>query len=134
MVQRVKSLRLCRDAFEILKVIGRGAFGEVCVVKMRATEKVRQRWLRIGAVNAGTRTDGRCPAVQPLQCRLHPKWQLCCCVSSTVSQLRLSCPLPPKVLSQFQVLLYADACSHAGQRACSTVTAMTLPSSGHASV
>ncbi|XP_043243359.1 serine/threonine-protein kinase Genghis Khan-like isoform X2 [Amphibalanus amphitrite] len=39
-VQRVKSLRLCRDAFEILKVIGRGAFGEVCVVKMRSTEKV----------------------------------------------------------------------------------------------
>merc|ERR1719225_740402 len=31
---RVKDLRLCKDDFEILKVIGRGAFGEVCVVKM----------------------------------------------------------------------------------------------------
>ena len=37
---RVKDLRLCKDDFEILKVIGRGAFGEVCVVKMRKTEKV----------------------------------------------------------------------------------------------
>ena len=26
---RVKNLRLCKDDFEILKVIGRGAFGEV---------------------------------------------------------------------------------------------------------
>lgn len=38
-VNRVKSLRLNREDFEILKVIGRGAFGEVCVVKMRHTEK-----------------------------------------------------------------------------------------------
>ena len=37
---RVKDLRLCKDDFEILKVIGRGAFGEVCVVKMRKTDRV----------------------------------------------------------------------------------------------
>jgi len=37
---RVKSLRLVADDFEILKVIGRGAFGEVAVVKMKNTEKV----------------------------------------------------------------------------------------------
>lgn len=37
---RVKSLRLSADDFEILKVIGRGAFGEVAVVKMKCTEKV----------------------------------------------------------------------------------------------
>ena len=37
---RVKELRLCKDDFEILKVIGRGAFGEVCVVKMRKTDRV----------------------------------------------------------------------------------------------
>ena len=37
---RVKSLRLCKDDFEILKVIGRGAFGEVCVVKLRGTDRV----------------------------------------------------------------------------------------------
>eukprot|EP00092_Neocalanus_flemingeri_P026636 GFUD01028871.1.p1 GENE.GFUD01028871.1~~GFUD01028871.1.p1 ORF type:complete len:1866 (+),score=354.78 GFUD01028871.1:539-6136(+) len=37
---RVKSLRLCKEDFEILKVIGRGAFGEVCVVKMKNTDKV----------------------------------------------------------------------------------------------
>merc|ERR1719225_447037 len=37
---RVKELRLCKDDFEILKVIGRGAFGEVCVVKMKNTDKV----------------------------------------------------------------------------------------------
>ena len=37
---RIKSLRLCKEDFEILKVIGRGAFGEVCVVKMKNTDKV----------------------------------------------------------------------------------------------
>jgi serine/threonine-protein kinase MRCK len=36
----VKGSRLLRDDFEILKVIGRGAFGEVCVVKMKQTDKV----------------------------------------------------------------------------------------------
>lgn len=36
----VKSLRLTRDDFELVKVIGRGAFGEVCVVKMKKTDKV----------------------------------------------------------------------------------------------
>ncbi|XP_065345680.1 serine/threonine-protein kinase Genghis Khan isoform X4 [Cloeon dipterum] len=36
----VKGARLSRDDFEILKVIGRGAFGEVCVVKMKNTDKV----------------------------------------------------------------------------------------------
>ncbi|KAK7598361.1 hypothetical protein V9T40_006596 [Parthenolecanium corni] len=36
----VKSLRLTRDDFEIIKVIGRGAFGEVCVVRMKRTENV----------------------------------------------------------------------------------------------
>ena len=37
---KIKSLRLCKEDFEILKVIGRGAFGEVCVVKMRNRDKV----------------------------------------------------------------------------------------------
>jgi len=37
---RIKAFRLSADDFEILKVIGRGAFGEVAVVKMKATEKV----------------------------------------------------------------------------------------------
>ncbi|BES88698.1 serine threonine-protein kinase [Nesidiocoris tenuis] len=36
----VKSLRLTRDDFEVIKVIGRGAFGEVCVVKMKGSNKV----------------------------------------------------------------------------------------------
>ncbi|XP_049786774.1 serine/threonine-protein kinase Genghis Khan [Schistocerca cancellata] len=36
----LKALRLSRDDFEIIKVIGRGAFGEVCVVKMKGSEKV----------------------------------------------------------------------------------------------
>lgn len=36
----VKNLRLTRDDFEIVKVIGRGAFGEVCVVKMKGSDKV----------------------------------------------------------------------------------------------
>ena len=36
--QKVKEYRLCKDDFEILKVIGRGAFGEVCVVKMKKTD------------------------------------------------------------------------------------------------
>ncbi|XP_061097663.1 serine/threonine-protein kinase MRCK beta-like isoform X2 [Conger conger] len=37
---RVKEMRLHRDDFEMLKVIGRGAFGEVAVVKMKNTERV----------------------------------------------------------------------------------------------
>ena len=36
----MKLQRLNVDDFEILKVIGRGAFGEVAVVKMKNTEKV----------------------------------------------------------------------------------------------
>ncbi|XP_058807394.1 serine/threonine-protein kinase Genghis Khan isoform X2 [Phymastichus coffea] len=36
----IKSLQLAREDFEIVKVIGRGAFGEVCVVRMRGSEKV----------------------------------------------------------------------------------------------
>ncbi|XP_022905232.1 serine/threonine-protein kinase Genghis Khan isoform X2 [Onthophagus taurus] len=36
----IKSLRLIREDFDIIKVIGRGAFGEVCVVKMRGSDKV----------------------------------------------------------------------------------------------
>ncbi|XP_028252580.1 serine/threonine-protein kinase MRCK beta isoform X1 [Parambassis ranga] len=36
----VKDMRLHRDDFEMLKVIGRGAFGEVAVVKMKQTERV----------------------------------------------------------------------------------------------
>uniref|UniRef100_A0A3B3RZ02 Serine/threonine-protein kinase MRCK alpha n=1 Tax=Paramormyrops kingsleyae TaxID=1676925 RepID=A0A3B3RZ02_9TELE len=37
---KVKQMRLHRDDFEILKVIGRGAFGEVAVVKVKNTDKV----------------------------------------------------------------------------------------------
>ncbi|KAM9435959.1 serine/threonine-protein kinase MRCK beta isoform 2-T2 [Clarias gariepinus] len=36
----VKEMRLHRDDFEMLKVIGRGAFGEVAVVKMKNTERI----------------------------------------------------------------------------------------------
>nr|XP_046229511.1 serine/threonine-protein kinase MRCK beta isoform X1 [Scatophagus argus] len=36
----VKDMRLRKDDFEMLKVIGRGAFGEVAVVKMKHTERV----------------------------------------------------------------------------------------------
>ncbi|KAF3849554.1 hypothetical protein F7725_019273 [Dissostichus mawsoni] len=36
----VKQMRLHKEDFEILKVIGRGAFGEVAVVKVRNTDKV----------------------------------------------------------------------------------------------
>ncbi|CAB4067559.1 CDC42BP [Lepeophtheirus salmonis] len=39
-VNRVKSLSLSKEDFEILKVIGRGAFGEVCVVKLKNTGNV----------------------------------------------------------------------------------------------
>ncbi|XP_067328650.1 serine/threonine-protein kinase MRCK gamma isoform X1 [Anolis sagrei] len=37
---KAKQLLLRRDDFEILKVIGRGAFGEVAVVRMKETDKV----------------------------------------------------------------------------------------------
>lgn len=39
-VQMIKKLRLSRDDFEVLKVIGRGAFGEVCVVRMTSTNQI----------------------------------------------------------------------------------------------
>lgn len=39
-VQLIKQLRLTRDDFEVLKVIGRGAFGEVCVVRMTTTNQI----------------------------------------------------------------------------------------------
>ncbi|XP_069036705.1 serine/threonine-protein kinase MRCK alpha-like isoform X2 [Lepisosteus oculatus] len=39
-VSRVRELRLHREDFDILKVIGRGAFGEVAVVKLKDTERV----------------------------------------------------------------------------------------------
>ncbi|XP_078255051.1 serine/threonine-protein kinase MRCK alpha-like isoform X2 [Rhinoraja longicauda] len=37
---KVKQMRLHKEDFEILKVIGRGAFGEVAVVKLKNAEKV----------------------------------------------------------------------------------------------
>ncbi|XP_066560104.1 myotonin-protein kinase isoform X2 [Amia ocellicauda] len=40
LVSQVKSTRLQRDDFEILKVIGRGTFSEVAVVRMRRTQQV----------------------------------------------------------------------------------------------
>lgn len=39
-VERIKKLRITRDDFEVLKVIGRGAFGDVAVVKHKVTTKV----------------------------------------------------------------------------------------------
>uniref|UniRef100_A0A182FTX3 non-specific serine/threonine protein kinase n=1 Tax=Anopheles albimanus TaxID=7167 RepID=A0A182FTX3_ANOAL len=39
-VQSIKQLRLSREDFEVLKVIGRGAFGEVCVVRMHHTSQI----------------------------------------------------------------------------------------------
>ncbi|ELK31580.1 Serine/threonine-protein kinase MRCK beta, partial [Myotis davidii] len=38
--QLVKDMQLRREDFEIIKVIGRGAFGEVAVVKMKNTERI----------------------------------------------------------------------------------------------
>jgi len=39
-VASVRNLRLHRDDFETLKIIGRGAFGEVAVVKLKSTDEV----------------------------------------------------------------------------------------------
>ncbi|XP_046364774.1 serine/threonine-protein kinase MRCK alpha-like isoform X1 [Haliotis rufescens] len=39
-VSKIKTCRLHRDDFETLKIIGRGAFGEVAVVKEKQTEQV----------------------------------------------------------------------------------------------
>ena len=39
-VERVKTLRLSRHDFDVVKVIGRGAFGEVSVVKLKTTNRV----------------------------------------------------------------------------------------------
>jgi serine/threonine-protein kinase MRCK len=40
LVERVKQLRLNKNDFEILKVIGRGAFGEVAFVRMKNTDNI----------------------------------------------------------------------------------------------
>lgn len=39
-ISKAKMLRLCRDDFEVLKVIGKGAFGEVAVVRMRGVGEI----------------------------------------------------------------------------------------------
>ncbi|CAD6193685.1 unnamed protein product [Caenorhabditis auriculariae] len=39
-VSKAKALRLCRDDFEVLKVIGKGAFGEVAVVRMKGVGEI----------------------------------------------------------------------------------------------
>ncbi|KAK3093861.1 hypothetical protein FSP39_021152 [Pinctada imbricata] len=39
-ISKVKQYRLHRDDFEFIRIIGKGAFGEVAVVKMRSTEQV----------------------------------------------------------------------------------------------
>lgn len=39
-IGKAKKLRLCRDDFEVLKVIGKGAFGEVAVVRMRGIGEI----------------------------------------------------------------------------------------------
>lgn len=59
-IQLIKNLRLTRDDFEVLKVIGRGAFGEVCVVRMTSTNqvfamKILNKWemLKVSLVQGG---------------------------------------------------------------------------------
>ena len=39
-VKNIKNLRLQRDDFETLKIIGRGAFGEVAVVKLKVSDNM----------------------------------------------------------------------------------------------
>lgn len=39
-ISKAKKLRLSRDDFEVLKVIGKGAFGEVAVVRMRGVGEI----------------------------------------------------------------------------------------------
>ncbi|KAK2497522.1 hypothetical protein MC885_002418 [Smutsia gigantea] len=65
---RLKEARLQRDDFEILKVIGRGAFSEVAVVKMKQTGqvyamKIMNKWdmLKRGEVRGG---DWKCRALR----------------------------------------------------------------------
>lgn len=40
MVEKIKNCRLTRDDFEILNVIGKGAFGEVATVRMVSTDRI----------------------------------------------------------------------------------------------
>ena len=39
-VERIKQYRLSRDDFETVKIIGKGAFGEVAVVRAKATGRI----------------------------------------------------------------------------------------------
>lgn len=63
---RLKEVRLQREDFEILKVIGRGAFSEVAVVKMKQTGqvyamKIMNKWdmLKRGEVRRRPGCTGR---------------------------------------------------------------------------
>lgn len=61
-VQIIKRLRLSREDFEVVKVIGRGAFGEVCVVRMITTNqifamKILNKWEML-KVNFGLELNG----------------------------------------------------------------------------
>lgn len=64
-VQLIKNLRLCRDDFDVLKVIGRGAFGEVCVVRMTSTNqifamKILNKWEMLKVIETKYQTNIRC--------------------------------------------------------------------------
>lgn len=70
-VQLIKNLRLSRDDFEVLKVIGRGAFGEVCVVRMTSTNqvfamKILNKWemLKVSAIPKCKKTNTRTNVVK----------------------------------------------------------------------
>ncbi|CAB3397977.1 unnamed protein product [Caenorhabditis bovis] len=39
-INKAKALRLCKDDFEVLKVIGKGAFGEVALVRLRGVGEI----------------------------------------------------------------------------------------------
>uniref|UniRef100_A0A4Y0BHT4 Protein kinase domain-containing protein n=1 Tax=Anopheles funestus TaxID=62324 RepID=A0A4Y0BHT4_ANOFN len=63
-VQSIKQLRLSRDDFEVLKVIGRGAFGEVCVVRMHHTSqiyamKILNKWEMLKVGVSRSRVDNK---------------------------------------------------------------------------
>ncbi|KAL6087542.1 hypothetical protein STEG23_025258, partial [Scotinomys teguina] len=64
-VTKVKELRLQRDDFEILKVIGRGAFGEVAVVRQRDSGqifamKMLHKWEMLKRAEVSLGSDAPC--------------------------------------------------------------------------
>lgn len=105
-------MQLHREDFEIIKVIGRGAFGEVAVVRMKNTEriyamKILNKWemlkrAEVSAEVTRAHADGflcppgsGLPSSVPANCFLSPQGQPCPGACSVLPCFPQPCRAPP---------------------------------------